>query len=42
MHWDDKDEEFVPLAILEDGDGARIEVYGDGSYVTKRADGRLL
>jgi hypothetical protein len=42
MDWDDADENFVPVAILVDGDGARIEVYADGSYVTKRADGGLL
>lgn len=28
--------ELLPPSIVEDGDGATIEVYGDGSYLMRR------
>jgi hypothetical protein len=35
-------EELQPVSIVEDGDGFRVEVYADGSYVGNADDGALL
>lgn len=35
-------EALGPVGVVEDADGARIEVYVDGSYVAKGRGGELL
>lgn len=36
------DAELEPVAVTVDDDGARIEIYADGSFVAFGSDGDLL